>query len=91
MTSPARGVSFLTDLKSWHTKTFRPESAGNFNTAALFGLKVTSSTTGRLVCDFPVTERVQNADGCLHEGCIGRQGDFNFTMLHLFFTRAAAE
>ncbi len=73
MASPKRGVGFLTELKSWHTENFQPASSRNFNTTALYGLKVTSSTSGRLVCDFPVTKRAQNLSGCLHGGCIGRQ------------------
>lgn len=70
MGSPTRAVSFLTDLTSWHTDQFRPDSTGDFDTTALYGLKITSSTSGRMVCDFPVHKRVQNRFGTLHGGCI---------------------
>ena len=72
MGSPARAVSFLTDLTSWHTATFCADSTNLFDATALHGLKVTSSTAGRMVCDFPVHKRVQNRFGTLHGGCIGR-------------------
>ncbi|DBB17966.1 hypothetical protein WJX82_004459 [Trebouxia sp. C0006] len=70
MGSPARAVSFLTDLTSWHADTFRPDSTGDFDTTALHGLRITSSTSGRMMCDFPVDKRVQNRFGTLHGGCI---------------------
>ncbi len=73
MGSPARAVSFLTDLTSWHADTFRFDSTGDFDTTALHGLRITSSTSGRMVCDFPVDKRVQNRFGTLHGGCIGNQ------------------
>ena len=71
MGSPARAVSFLTDLTSWHTDTFNAETTGNFDTTALHGLKVISSTAGQMTCNFPVNTRVQNRFGTLHGGCIG--------------------
>ena len=67
-----RAVSFLADVTSWHKNTFQADCTGNFNTTALYGLKVTSATPGHVVCDFPVTKRTQNALGNLHGGCIGR-------------------
>ncbi len=79
MGSPARAVSFLTDLTSWHADTFRSDSTGDFDTTALHGLRVTSSTSGHMVCDFPVDKRVQNRFGTLHGGCIGNQSFFNHT------------
>ena len=79
MGSPARAVSFLTDLTSWHADTFRSDSTGDFDTTALHGLKITSSTSGRMVCDFPVAKRVQNRFGTLHGGCIGNQRFSHYT------------
>lgn len=72
MGSPAGAVSFLTDLTSWHRDTFNPDTTDNFDTTALHGLKVKSSTAGRMICDFPVNKRVQNRFGTLHGGCIGK-------------------
>ena len=79
MGSPARAVSFLTDLTSWHADTFRSDSTGDFDTTALHGLRITSSTSGRMVCDFPVDKRVQNRFGTLHGGCIGNQSFLHYS------------
>ena len=72
MGSPARAISFLTDLTSWHTHNFNPETTSNFDTTALHGLKIIKSTAGQMTCDFPVNKRVQNRFGTLHGGCIGK-------------------
>lgn len=72
MGSPAKAISFLTDLTSWHYKTFRPDTTNNFDTTALAGLKVVNTTPGRMLCELHVAPRVQNRFGSLHGGCVGK-------------------
>lgn len=71
MGSPAQAVSFLTDLTSWHTDNFNPNTTETFDTTALHGLEITNTTVGRMTCNFPVNKRVQNRFGALHGGCVG--------------------
>ena len=72
MGSPAKAISFLTDLTSWHSQTFRPDTTRNFDTTALAGLQIITVSPGRMLCELPVAPRVQNRFGSLHGGCLGK-------------------
>lgn len=71
MGTPEKAISFLTDLTSWHSKNFRPDTTNNFDSNALAGMIITDVSPGRMLCELAVTPRVQNRFGSLHGGCIG--------------------
>mmetsp|Transcript_38618 Transcript_38618/g.85934 ORF Transcript_38618/g.85934 Transcript_38618/m.85934 type:complete len:189 (+) Transcript_38618:109-675(+) len=57
-------------LEAITTQKSDADESVNFDTTALSGLVVTSSERGRIVCKFPVTQKVSNRYGTLHGGCI---------------------
>lgn len=72
MASAEAAVAFLEYLTSNVIKDeVDLNSSPCFDTLAMVDLKDITASPGRVVCRFPVTERVQNRYNTLHGGCIG--------------------
>ncbi len=72
MASPEAAVAFLEYLTSNVIKDdIDLNTSPCFDTTALIDVKDITASPGRVICRFPVTERVQNRYNTLHGGCIG--------------------